>query len=236
VKKLLAVFTVFLSFSLISAEEENLFGDTSEGDFDSTSYEEESASQPVTNEDRTEENIGKETNAEPVKKEKAKGGNKFQQFVHRSPNKKALAGIKFGPEIYHMNYTKKNSLLNDHVDYGFHTDLFFEYNFIKNFGLQAELNFGGGYFGFFRLPIIAQFNLPINDMFWLNFGLGPYLAAGYWNGFDLGLIAKVALEINTKVGVFVADIRYTSSLYGLKYDWYFGSFAILVGYAVPLPF
>lgn len=219
-KKLIILLIVLISFYNLIAEEENMFGDTSE---------------PVTNEDKLEENEGKETNAAPAET-KPSGGNKFQQFVHRSPNKKALAGIKFGPEIYHTNYTKNNSLFNDHVDYGFHTDLFFEYNFIRNFGLQAELNFGGGYFGFFRLPIIAQFNLPINDMFWLNFGLGPYLAAGYWNGFDLGLIAKAALEINTKIGVFVADIRYTSSLYGLKYDWYFGSFAILVGYAVPLPF
>ncbi len=220
-KRFIILLIVLISFYSLIAEEENMFGDTSE---------------PVTNEDRLEENEGKETNAAPAKSEKSSGGNKFQQFVHRSPDKKALVGIKFGPEIYHMNYTKNNSVLNNFVDYGFHTDLFFEYNFIKNFGLQAELNFGGGYFGFFRLPIIAQFNLPINDMFWLNFGLGPYLAAGYWDGFDIGIVIKSALEINTKIGVFVADIRYTSSLYGLKYDWYFGSFAILVGYAVPLPF
>jgi hypothetical protein len=198
-----------------------MFGDTSE---------------PITNEDKLEENEGKETNAAPAETKPAKGGNKFQQFVHRSPNKKALAGIKFGPEIYHINYLADNSLLNNGVYGGFHTDLFFEYNFIKNFGMQAELNFGGGYFGFFRLPIIAQGNLPINDMLWLNFGLGLYFAAGYWNGFDIGMIIKSALEINTKVGVFVADIRYTPSLYGLKYDWFLGSFAILVGYAVPLPF
>jgi hypothetical protein len=100
--------------------------------------------------------------------------------------------------------------------------------------LQAELNFGGGYNGFFRMPIIAQFNLPINDMFWLNFGAGVYF--GYWAGFDLGLIGKVALEINTKVGVFVADVRYSPSLYSIKYDLFLGSVAFLVGYAVPLPF
>ena len=212
--------------------------------------------EPVTNEDKMEENAGKEEAVAPaeepapvaepatqqetaVKEEPAaqtadEGGSKFQRFVNRK-GKKSLVGLKLGPEIYHYNY------LNDSVGTngtygGFHTDLFFEYNFVKNFGLQAELNFGGGYYGFFRLPIIAQANIPITDMFWLNAGAGIYIAAGYWNGFDMGLIGKVALEINTKVGVFIADVRYTPSLYGLKWDWYFGSVAILVGYAVPLPF
>lgn len=204
--------------------------------------------EPVTNEDKMEENAGKEEAvvpaeepapaAEPasqqetaVKEEPAaqpadEGGSKFQRFVNRK-GKKALAGVKIGPEIFHWEGGGYG---------GFHFDAFFEYNFIKNFGLQAELDFGGGWYSAFKLPIIAQGNIPINDMLWLNAGAGIYIAAGYWGGFDMGLIGKVALEINTKVGVFVADIRYSPSLYYLKDDEVFGTFAILVGYAVPLPF
>lgn len=218
-KKLISVLLVLISFYALSAQEADMFGDTSE---------------PITNEDKLEENEGKETNAAPVKSEKSKGGNKFQKFVHRSPDKKALAGIKVGPEIYHYTYINDNNIFKDGTYGGFHMDAFLEYNFVKNFGLQVELNFGGGRLGFFRMPIIAQFNLPINDMFWLNFGAGLYL--GYWAGFDIGLIGKVALEINTKVGVFVADFRYSPSLYYVKDDLFLGSIAILVGYAVPLPF
>lgn len=234
-KKIILFLVVIFCFLAVSAEEENLFGDSSDGAHDSNVDEEQSNDQPVTNEDRTEENVGKEKNVKPAKKEKSKSGNKFNQFVHRSPEKKALVGVKFGPEIYHLNYLN-NSIGINGVYGGFHMDLFFEYNFVKHFGLQAELNFGGGYFGFFRLPIIAQANFPITDMVWLNAGLGFYVGTGFWAGVDVGLVAKVALEINTKVGVFIADIRYTPSLYILKYDLLVGSFAILFGYAVPLPF
>ena len=212
-KKLMVVLFVMSLFSFVYAQE---------------------TSEPVTNEDKVEENAGKEEVVAPAVADNSAGESKFNKFMNRK-GKKALAGIKFGPEIYHFNYLKDTTFSNGTYA-GFHTDLFFEYNFVKNFGLQAELNFGGGHYGFFRLPIIAQFNFPITDMFWLNAGAGIYIAAGYWNGFDMGLIGKVALEINTKVGVFIADVRYTPSLYGLKWDWYFGSVAILVGYAVPLPF
>jgi len=208
-RKFWIIFVLLLSFSIITAEEENMFGDTSE---------------PVTNEDRMEENAGKETNAAPAKSEKSKGGSKFQQFVHRSPEKKALAGAKVGMEVWHGG---------GWVFAGGHFDAFFEYNFIKNFGLQAELNFrGGGGWGMFTLPVIAQANFPLTDMFWLNAGAGLWFSTGWWGGVDGGLIVKSALEINTKVGVFVADIRYLPSFRSP----YSGTFAFLVGYAVPLPF
>jgi hypothetical protein len=211
-KKFIILLIVLISFYNLIAEEADMFGDTSE---------------PITNEDKLEENEGKETNAAPAETKPAKGESKFQKFVNRS-GKKALAGVKMGPEFFHNEFNG--------LPVGYHFDAFFEYNFIKNFGLQAELNLYSGYGGWFTFPIIAQGNIPFNDMFWLNAGAGLYISAGYFRAFDMGLIIKSALEINTKIGVFVADIRYSPGLYSTYYSKFHGTIAILVGYAVPLPF
>jgi len=212
---------VILSFGICFAEEEeSLVGETTEEYNNEETYN----YQPVTNEDKLAENEGKEVNAAPATEKAApKSGNKFNQFVNRS-GKKSLAGVKFGPEISHWK--------NWGATGGFHFDAFFEYNFIKYFGLQVELNAVGRVRSSFTIPIIAQANIPITDMFWLNAGAGFYIGGAAWWGFDAGVIIKSALEINTKVGVFVADVRYSPSLRFLGY----GNFAILVGYAVPLPF
>lgn len=225
-KKFLMFLVALFAFTCVSAQEENLLGDDSTGG--TVAEESQVYDEPVTNEDKMEENEGKEENVAPAETKPAKGESKFNKFMNRK-GKKALAGVKAGPEIYHNEFGGFG---------GFHFDAFLEYNFIKNFGLQAELNFGGGYYGTFTLPIIAQGNFPITDMFWLNAGAGIYFSAGFLGYFDMGLIIKTALEINTKVGVFIADIRYSPSLYdsAIYWDGYHGTFAILVGYAVPLPF
>jgi len=213
---------IILSFGFCFAQEdESLVGETSEEFNNEETYNDE----PVTNEDKVAENEGKEVNAAPAPKKEAapKSGNKFNQFVNRS-GKKALVGAKFGLELWHGK---------GWVWAGGHFDLFMEYNFVKNFGLQVELDFRGGRnWGSFTIPVIAQANIPITDMFWLNAGAGLWFSVNWWGGVDGGLIAKTALEINTKIGVFVADFRYTPSFRSP----YRGAFAILAGYAVPLPF
>ncbi len=218
-KRLLFVL-ILLSFGLCFAQEdESLVGETT----DEYNNEETYSDQPVTNDDKLAENEGKEVNSAPAKQEAAPQGNKFNQFVNRK-GKKSLAGVKVGLELWHGN---------GWVWAGGHFDAFFEYNFVKNFGLQAELEFrGGAGWGSFTIPVIAQANFPLTDMFWLNAGAGLWFSVGWWGGVDGGLIAKTALEINTKIGVFVADFRYTPSFR----TPYRGSFAVLAGYAVPLPF
>jgi len=211
---------IIMSFGFCFAqEEESLVGETTEEYNNEDTYND----QPVTNDDKLAENEGKEVNAAPAEKAAPKSGNKFNQFVNRA-GKKSLAGVKFGPQISHWN--------NWGTTGGFHFDAFFEYNFIKYFGLQVELNAAGSVRSSFTVPVIAQANIPITDMFWLNAGAGFYISGGRWWGFDAGMIIKSALEINTKVGVFVADVRYSPSLRYLGY----GNFCVLVGYAVPLPF
>ena len=211
---------IIMGFGLCFAqEEESLVGETTEEYNNEDAYND----RPVTNDDKLAENEGKEVNSEPAKKEAPKSGNKFNQFVNRK-GKKSLAGVKVGMEIWHVKGWA--------AAVG-HFDAFFEYNFVKNFGLQAELEFrgrtGGGAF---TLPVIAQGNFPITDMFWINAGAGLWFSVDWWANVNGGLIAKTALEINTKIGVFVADIRYMPS-FRTPYN---GSFGILAGYAVPLPF
>ena len=219
---------IIMSFSICFAqEEEYLVGETTEEYNNEETYND----QPVTNDDKLAENEGKEVNSAPAKKEAPKSGNKFNQFVNRA-GKKSLVGVKLGPEINHWNNGTVFWGRTSNVTGGFHFDAFFEYNFIKYFGLQVELNAVGSFRSSFTVPLIAQANIPISDMFWLNAGAGFYIGGSAFWGFDAGMIIKSALEINTKVGVFVADIRYSPSLTYLGN----GSFAILVGYAVPLPF
>lgn len=211
---------ILVSFGFCFAQEdESLVGETTDEYSNETTYND----QPVTNEDKLAENEGKEVNQEPAKKETPKSGNKFNQFVNRS-GKKALAGVKVGLDVWHVK---------GWAAVGGHFDAFLEYNFVKNFGLQAELEFRGrGGWGSFTLPVIAQGNFPITDMFWLNAGAGLWFSVDWWGWVNGGLIAKAALEINTKIGVFVADIRYMPS-FRTPYN---GTFGILAGYAVPLPF
>lgn len=213
---------IIMSFGFCFAqEEESLVGETTEDYNNEDTYND----QPVTNDDKLAENEGKDVNAAPVaeKKTAPKSGNKFNQFVNRA-GKKSLVGVKVGMEIWHVAGWA--------VTAG-HFDAFFEYNFIKNFGLQTELQLrgrAGG--GAFTLPVIAQGNFPINDMFWINAGAGLWFSVDWWANVNGGLIVKSALEINTKIGVFIADLRYMPS-FRTPYN---GSFGILVGYAVPLPF
>lgn len=227
-RKFIVLLVVLISFYNLTAEEENMFGDTSE---------------PITNEDKLEENEGKETNTAPAETKHAKGESKFNKFVNRS-GKKALVGIKTGLNISHLwddNHTGAAG--------GYFFGAFFEYSFIKNFSLQAELNFSDKgddtwNLEYFEIPVIAQGVIPVNDMIWLNAGAGLYVAFsyGWWglgrNTVDGGAIFKAGAEINTKIGVFVADIRYTLGFAKVwnSIDCKNGAFSILVGYAVPLPF
>ncbi|MGI6394596.1 MAG: hypothetical protein ACOX2F_07705 [bacterium] len=171
---------------------------------------------PVTNEDRGGDSVSSGSS----------GGNAVTSFLTRTSEKKHLAGFKVGPEVFHIAGWAGG---------GGHFDFFYEYNFTNNLGIQTELNFiGGRGWGFFRLPVMVQGNAKISDLLWLNYGGGLYIATSWWGGFDLGLIAKVALEINTKVGVFIVDTRYLPSIYGsATAETFMGSWALLLGYAVP---
>lgn len=246
-KKLFAALFIMAVFQFVCAQEE-----------------------PVTNEDKMEENAGKEEAVAPaeepapasepaaqqetaVKEEPAaqsadEGGSKFQRFVNRK-GKKALAGVKLGLNISHFWGDDVN---NSDPDAGYFFGLFFEYAFIKNLSLQAELNFtdkGDDNFSweYFEIPVIANGIIPVNDMVWVTAGAGLYVAFAYTNpafiGFgrnvvDGGMVIRGGVEINTNVGVFVADLRYTLGFAEVwdDVDCRNGVFSILAGYAVPLPF
>ncbi|HPS29901.1 MAG TPA: outer membrane beta-barrel protein [bacterium] len=204
--------------------------------------------EPVTNEDKMEENSGKEEAAAPAVADNSAGESKFNKFMNRK-GKKALAGLKGGMNISHF---WGDDLNDSNPGVGYFFGAFFEYAFIKNLSLQAELNFtdkGDDDFSweYFEIPVIAQGIIPVNDMIWINAGLGLYVAFAYANpGFlglgrnvvDGGMVMKAGLEINTKVGVFVGDLRYSLGFAEVwdNTDVKNGAFSILVGYAVPLPF
>jgi hypothetical protein len=175
---------------------------------------------------------------------------KAQQFFSRD-GKKASAGLRAGLNIAHF-WGGNDNIRLDGIEAGVYISGFFEYKVHKNVALVGELVFASMKYDatYFELPFIVKAVIPVHKMVDLVLGGGLY--ASFLTGWDLGnfnnvnggLVLSPGVEINTKIGIFLADLRYELD-FGDAYEQSpfsafdkikHGAFTILFGYGVPLPF
>jgi len=176
---------------------------------------------------------------------------KAQKFFSRD-GKKAAVGIRTGLNIAHQ-WGGDERFRRDGVEAGVYFSAFFEYAVHQNVALAGELVFASMKYDatYFELPIIVKGIIPVHKMVDLVLGGGLY--ASFLTGWDLGdfnsvnggLVLSPGVEINTKIGIFLADFRYEldfgdayeEAIYATTLDKIkHGAFTILFGYGVPLPF
>ena len=176
---------------------------------------------------------------------------KAQKFFSRD-GKKAAAGIRTGLNIAHF-WGGNDNIRLDGVEAGIYFSGFFEYKVHKNVALAGEIVFATMKYDatYFELPFIVKGVIPVHKMVDLVLGGGLYVSfltgwdIGDFNNVNGGLVLSPGVEINTKIGIFLADLRYeldfgdaydNNSLFNVKDKIKHGVFTALFGYGVPLPF